>query len=516
MPRSRTIKSLFSLIFVRGMGIFLGLLISIFIANRLGAGEATDAFFFVRRLVTSFVESLKYVVTAVYVPPLIELFHNTKQDKLKEMWWKHLVKLSIVSVLMAALCAFAAPYIIPILGPGLQQKSVALATHLLRIIIFVVPFALLIAVMTSLLNASNIFSVPEFSAQLPRILMCFVLLFFIPPYGVVTMSWVMLIGTIFAFCTLFRPINKILNQCTGEKETNSKPTIYKIRKRVLPIVLMQIYPQASVWLDYAFASTVSVGSISVLTYGQRLVQLVPGLIAGSIVTIIYTRFSKHEISGDKELKKRSINETQRVGLFVLIPIVAFLFLCSEQIVNLFLNHGVFTAETVGITSSVMRSFAPAILFSFLTNVMIAAIYADRYAPHLKLALIVIICGFSSKLLGLILLIGKYGILSIGIASSISSGFVMVVIFILQDRYLNVRLELEDIVGIGKFFFATLCSIVCMINAKNMIHISQTGAISDKIFYLTWVGVVGFSVFGVVSVLLKANEIRLMKSYFLKK
>jgi len=207
---------------------------------------------------------------------------------------------------------------------------------------------------------------------------------------------------------------------------------------------MQGYGMLLVWIDYAFASTSGLGGVSALEYGQRLVQMLPGVIAGSIVTVMYTKFAQQKIyeQGRKELLS-SLVAAQRKGLMLLLPLTIFMSMSSDVIVNLVLNYGAFTDEAATTTAGVMSLYAPSIVFSFLTNIALAALYVDQNAPRIKITLIMVAVGLLSRALMNYYFVQQWGVLGISLAASLSGALVLLFIYPMMGRYWGPCLQKAD-------------------------------------------------------------------------
>jgi len=506
-PR-QILKSLASLLSIRGFGFLMSILLSVLLANRLGVTSDTDAFFLARRAMMGLVEALRQVITTVYIPPLLKAMHQPEDNDLAAAWRYHVGRLLVLALLAGVGLALLAPLLVAGLAPGFNTEHRALTTDLFRLLAFIIPLGLMAALFTSLMHATQRFALPEIAAQLPRLLAILSLLLLIPPLGVFSLTAAMVIGSAVGLLLLVGPTLRLLRQ--HRQDNHAPPSSageFKVRRRILPMLLLQGQNQAAVWIDVVFASLLGLGAVSILEYGQRLAELLPGLIGASIATVMYAEFSRRVVSGGVDALREQLINAKRAGLFVLLPLAAFLWIGAELIVDVVLHHGRFDQAAADTAVQVLRWYTPTSVFAFLASMMMAALFADNNAPHLRMTVLVAFSSVLLRLLCVALFSQLFGIAGIALAISVATGLMLLLMYPLLWRHWGPLIRATDVLAVGKLLIATTVAATVMITVRAWLPSETTLA---QLLSLAVIGLSGAATFIGASLLLQVKEIHIFK------
>lgn len=522
-PRSsfliRSAKSFFTLIVARGGGLVLSLVISVLLANRLGAVAGTDAFFLVRRLTTGVTEALRRVVIYAYIPPLVAMMRSSDGAVTGRLWRSHLIRNVALALLAAVLIALAAPWVIATIAPGFDAERSAIGTGLIHIFAFLIPAGLVLASMTSLLFASRRFGLPEFARALPRFLVVILLLFLVPPLGVTALAWVLLGGTVVVVLILIPSLRRVIRDNSATKDqasAGSTPAAtgdeaeLGVRGRALPIIIWQGYIQGSGWLDLAFASLLVVGGVSVLAYGQRLVQIIPAVLNFSLFTIMYTEFAHRAADGESQGLQRSVVACLRTGLFVLVPFMIFLWVAADQIVELLFHHGAFGDQATALTTSVVRWFSPMVVLMFFTNTLWLGLVADGTSQHLRMSTTVSSAGLLFRAGCLMLLAEPLGVIGIALAAILSSALVCGLAYRFAARQWGGVLRRGDLAVAARIVACALVSGALMYGVRAVAGVEPGAGVTERILVLAVLVTVGALSYLGAAALLGMEEISIAR------
>ncbi len=507
------LKSLVSLFSIRGIGLLMSILLSVLLANRLGASSATDAFFLARRVVMGIVEALRQVITTVYIPPMLKAINNPEDSSFVAAWRHHVRRLLVLASLGGVGLALLSPMLVAGLAPGFDSENRALTTDLFRLLSIILPLALLTALLTSLMHATRRFALPELAAQLPRLFVILTLLLFIPPLGVVSLAAAMIIGTTVGLILLIGPTLSQLRQYRQKKSTQTSTNEFKVQRRILPMLLLQGQNQACAWIDVAFASLLGLGAISLLEYGQRLAELLPGLIGASVATVMYAEFSQRVVSGGNEALREQLIKAKRAGMFVLLPLAGFLWISAELIIDIVLQHGSLDEAAADTAAQVLRWYTPTSIFAFVTSMMMAALFADHNASHLRITLLVAIASIVLRLLCVALFSQLYGIAGIALAISVATGLLLILAYPFFWHHWGPLIRATDLLAVGKMLLATAVAAVTMVTVREWLLPETT---LTQILSLAAVGLSGAATYLGASLLLQIRELDTLKELLLRK
>ncbi len=506
MSVRRIVGSIATVAATRGLGLVLALAISILLAGRLGAGTSTDAFFFARRLTTGLTEALSRVVGIVYIPGLVTALRSEKLGEVSLLWRRQLFQVVSLSLAGAVICALAAPLIVAGLAPGMEDERAALAIRLLRILVFLIPAGLFLAVSKSLLNAGRRFATPALMSLMPRILLVSCLLLFVPPLGVQFLGWALLAGSILAGAILLVVLSRQLPSMKKEGAVEAVAGAKDSGGRLWPSLLMHGYGQGIVWIDLAFASTVGAGGVSVLEYGTRLMSILPGLLSSSMLTVMYTEYSHHALDGAGRSMLRSLMRTTRGGLFILLPLVGLIVLLASDIVGLLLFRGAFDAEAAGLTVSVMQLLAPAMVLSFAANNLMSGLYADVTAPRMRILAITFSGSLICRVIAVSLLIGPLGIGGVALGNSLGSLCTLFLLYPQLGRCWGAFVTRSDIRNLAAIAAATAAALALVAYLRKLLGLPVESGTLVEAAALIGYGVLGAAVFFAGAALLRVKEI----------
>lgn len=510
MSLTRLVGKIAGVAFARGLGLVLALAVSVLLANRLGAGATTDAFFFARRLTVGVTEALRRVAGLVLVPGLVSALRSLSARDVARLWLQQLTRIVSISILAAIAGALFAPQIVRVLGPGLEAERAALAVRLIRILVFLIPAGLFVATSSGLLNAGRRYGVPAMLSMVPRLLVVISLLLFVPPMGVELLAWVLLIGSITAGLALYLIIRKVLPRLQAECASDTPSPPGETTGRLWPSLLLQGYAIAIVWIDLAFASTLGSGGLSVLEYGNRLMTILPGLLSTSLMTVMYTEYSHGAAEGNTGAMQRSLVQSARGGLFILVPLTGFFALWGDGIVRILLHHGAFGADTADLTTWVMRMIAPAVIFSFLSNILTSGLFADPKAPRMKMLGISMAVALVCRVVSIKMLIGPFGVSGIALGNSLASLCMLCVLYPMLKRLWGGFVTPSDFRGIAGIAAATGITLAIVHGVRLLSGFPQRSSLMTEALVMLGTAVVGGGAYLALAWILRFKELSVIK------
>ena len=510
MSLIRIVGSIVTVAVTRGLGLILALAISVLLAGRLGAGTSTDAFFFARRITVGLSEALSRVVSMVLIPGMVSALRSMRVEDIERLWRRQLIRISALSLFGASLAALLASPIVSVLGPGLEGDRAALAVRVFRIMLFLIPTALFLAVSKTLFEAGRRFGVPAVLSLLPRTMVVACLLLLVPPWGVESLAWAFVAGSVLAGLILLVLLVRRLAALQGQCATNAATAVKDAGGRLWPSLLIHGHGQGVVWIDLAFASMVGTGGLSVLEYGNRLMTVLPGLLSTSLVTVMYTEYSHRSLDGSGGSLQRSLMRTTRGGLFLLVPLIGLIALLGDDIVALLLHRGAFDAESAMLTVGVMRFIAPAMVFSFISNNLLSALYADPVAPRLKIPGIALSAALVFRVVFLLVIVGPMGITGVALGDSLSSLCLLLALYPLMRRHWGDFLTRSDARSVAGIAVSTGVSLLIVYGLREWLGSAREAGVLARVLVLLGYGGLGAGCYFALAALLRLKELTAAK------
>lgn len=368
-----------------GFGVVSSFIIDISIAALFGLGSHTDAFF-----VAAAIPLLTYVIfnnfaELVLVPVLVSW-----REKLKQSMWEPfsiLLNLTVSGLLVIVMFGLAFSEVLFFAtGPGLPPSAYRLATHLGRIMLFLVPLNGVTALCRAMLNSMKEFAASASSNFLRNLV---VLAF---------LSWALIgarsiekaaLGYLFAGVVQCITLIFILHRrgfrfhLTLDLRNDEVQTV--VRTAAFPLFSFSIN-QSNEIVERILASFLAPGSLSALIYARRIAAAIVNVFMNSITSAIIPSLSAFAVREDAEELERTLEQGIKVILSIALPITTLLLVLNEPLVRIAFLRGAVTQSNIQLVASILLVYAVALPFLGLNQLLIAPHYAlqDTRTPTIHL------------------------------------------------------------------------------------------------------------------------------------
>ena len=360
----------------------LGLLREVVFARWFGASAATDAFFvafkipnFLRRLFAEGSFSL------AFVPILSEYREKGDEQALKSLIDAVTGTLLSVLLLITAIGIFAAPVIMMVFAPGWYidgRDSFELATHMLRITF---PYILLIsltALAGGILNTFERFLLPALTPALLNIsfitaAVCFSDQFEQP---VEVLAWAVLVAGVLQLLVQVPTLAKhglLPRPRWGWKHSG----VRRILKLMIPTLIGSSVAQINLLFDTLIASFLIVGSVSWLSYSDRLMEFPIGVFGVALSTVILPSLARKHTATDKQAFSATIDWALRLALIITIPAAVALAVLAVPLLATMFQYQAFTADDVFMSSLSLMAYAAGLPAFIAIKVLAPGFYARQ-------------------------------------------------------------------------------------------------------------------------------------------
>ena len=366
---------MFALLF----GQIMGLVSKILIADTFPATEL-DAFFSANRVSeTLFTLIAAGALGSAFLPTFTGLLVKDQ----KPAAWKLASSLSNLIALVLSLAAlmvsmFAPQIVRYLLAPGLSRDPVifALTVDLLRIQSVAAVLFGLGGLAIGVLNAHQIFFIPQLTAGMYQIGQIFGVLVLARWLGIYGLAWGVVIGA-----ALFLLIQiPALSNLHGEYSFSlgwKNPDVIKVFQLMGPRVFGTAIVQLNFWVNNNLASRMTEGSIQGLSYAFTLMVMAQAAIAQSVAIAAMPTFSAQHALGKLDELRSSLASALR-GMFLLaLPASLGLILLARPIVSLLFERGEFSADVAQMTAWALIWYAAGLVGHSIMEVLTRAFYAQQ-------------------------------------------------------------------------------------------------------------------------------------------
>ncbi len=185
---------------------------------------------------------------------------------------------------------------------------------------------------------------------------------------------------------------------------------------VFPIFLGKAITQLNTMVDRTIASVLPEGSVSALSYANRITGFVTAVFVVSVATAIFPQLSRFSATNNIRKMKRSFATSAGLMSLIVLPISAGAMVFSREIVTLLFLRGAFTEQDVEATAQVLFFYSLGLLAFSIKDVMLNVFYAlqDTKTPTVNSVLALVI----NTVLN-ILLLKPLGVKGLALATTLS-------------------------------------------------------------------------------------------------
>ena len=330
-------------------GRLLGLVRDVVVAYFFGAQAETDAFFLAYKvpyllalvvstaLLVAFVPLFSHRIATGHKDEALGLFVN--MGKVAGM---ALIGISVVLVALA-------PWVVPLVGFGFSASTKDLAVYLFRLLMIGFVFAGLTGLVTGMLNSLRRFALAAFSSVIGTVATLAITVVFARPLGITALAVGTAVGWIVGLGVVMFGIRDQGVDYRARVQWRD-PALREAAGMVWPVLIGSAVGAVAIFSDQILGSLLAVGSVSSLSYADKLFQVPLGLFVAGITVPIFPLLSEQVAAKAPERVKATLSFALRLMAFLLIPCMVGFILLRYAIIGLIFEHGKFTADDTSRTA----------------------------------------------------------------------------------------------------------------------------------------------------------------------
>ena len=482
----------------------LGYVRDILIAVFLGAGPLADAFFVAFRIPNTFRRLFSEgTFNAAFVPSYSALLGK---KKLSENFANNIFNLLILGLFfLVIIIEIMMPLFVFLIAPGFEgdPQKMELAITLTRITF---PFLLFISLgsfFSAILNSHNKFAIASATPIILNIVLIGVLFFgkILNDQLVHYLSYGVTISGIIQFIFLYFFTKKYFSP---KLKFNIKidQKIKTFFKKLLPSIFSSGVTQINILVGTIIASF-QAGAVSYLYYADRVYQINLAIAGIAIGTVILPQLSKY-VQNSKENKINLIqNKALELSLFLSIPAAIALLIASEEIISSLFGYGSFEEVSVKNSAKALFYFGLGLPAFSLIKVFSTFFFARH---NTKIPFYISLVSVLLNIFISIIFFREIGFLIIPIATTISSWFNAILLFILLKKE---KLFSFNLIFINRFIKILVTSITMGIFFNYLINFFKDELVYEEIFksaYLMVAVILGLIFYILMAIFIKAFKI----------
>ena len=293
---------------------------------------------------------------------------------------------AIVTVLGILLSRFIVPFFFKADADAAILAEASLLTKIMFPYLFVVSIA---AFFQGILNGCNIFAPSGFTPVLFNAIVVLITYILTPQLpnsdglpqealAARAMSFGVITGGCFQALFQWPFVKKTgwKTTLTGLKNAFSNPGTKKVISLIVPTIIGMAAYQLNDVVSTALAGNVGTGTVASLQYSLRLQELILGIFAVSIGTVILPDLSGLAKKQKWEEFNNMLTQAIKIIALICIPVTFYSLVCGKDLISLVYKTKSFNDDSVAMTLSVFRFHIAGLFFIAVNRILSPAFYAQ--------------------------------------------------------------------------------------------------------------------------------------------
>ena len=383
-----------------------GLVRELLIASSFGASAMTDAFNVAFRIPNLFRRLFaEGAFSQAFVPVLAANKAQHGEAATKLLIDRVATLLSWILLLTCIIGVVAAPLLVWAMASGLQQepRGYDAAVVMTRWMFPYIAFMSLVALSSGVLNTWRHFAVPAATPVLLNVSMIgaawlgapwFTSMGIEPVYALgvgVMLGGVLQLGVQVPALLRLGLLPKIGFTVSALRAAWAEPGSKRIAKLMVPALLGVSVAQISLLINTQIASHLTPGSVSWLTYADRLMEFPTAMLGVAIGVVLTPQLAAAKGEGDDAKYSAMLDWGLRIVVLLAVPCAVALLTFSEPLVATLYHYGAFTDRDVQQTTTALMGYGAGLLGLVAIKVLAPGFYASQnIKTPVKIAVVVLV------------------------------------------------------------------------------------------------------------------------------
>jgi len=402
----------------------LGLVREQIFAVTLGAGAYSDAFLAAFRIPNLLRDLFaEGALSTAFVPTYVKTLRNESRAAAIALANRVVTTLAFyLGALALVAMAFPEP-VVHLVATGFSPAKAELTATLVRIMMPFLPVISLAVVAMGALNAEEKYTSPALASSmfnLVAIIGGIVVWLVVSSPVTAVIAW--------ACLTLVGGVAQLVVQVPSLWRTGFRPRLLpdlrlrdpgtrRIATLMAPATLGVAAVQVNVVINSSFASLISDGALSWLSYAFRLMQLPIGVFGVAVATTALTHLSRDAAGQDWDALRGTLRRGLRMVLFLTVPSTVGLALLGVPIIRLIFEHGRFSSDATIQTARALSGYAIGLVAYAAIKVVAPAFYA---LGRTRVPVIASVTAVAANLLWNILTFRRFGHVGLAVGTSVAA------------------------------------------------------------------------------------------------
>ncbi|MCL2243950.1 MAG: murein biosynthesis integral membrane protein MurJ [Treponema sp.] len=422
----------------------LGLLREVTKASLLGTSALSDAFSVAFMLPNLFRRLFaEGSISVAFIPTFKEYLLENNREKTQEFLSCFFTFLTFLLIIIVIIGILAAPLLVRLIGIDEFDETVLLT----RIMFPFLALISLAALYQGVLNSHHIFT-PSGLAPIILNVVTILCAYGLSPFTknpARAMAAGILIGGFLGIVIQFPFVLKQGHSFffTNLKRAVTNPGTRKVLRLISPTIIGMAAYQLNDLVSTTLAGRAGEGVVSSIQYSLRLQELILGIFAVSIGTVLLPNLANYAKSSQWEIFNKRLISAMNIIALITIPVTFFSLMEGECLIRVLYQNRNFDETSVSLTLSAFYFLMPGVFFIALNRIIAPAFYAQSDTKSPTFAGI---ASFGANICLAIILVRPLKGAGIALALSLASviNTVLLLVFLKRNQNISCGFKLGSI------------------------------------------------------------------------
>lgn len=373
MSSSNLAKSSIIVSILLAVGYLVSFVKESIIANYFGVSADVDAYTIAITIPVVLFSIVTVSIRSVIIPIYSDLIYNKTEDEAGRFISNTLCCLGGVILILVVAMEIGADLLTTIFAPGFNPKTHNLSTYLLRITLPSIFFTVINDVLVGVLNVHKRFIAPSCSVFFLNIGLILSIIFLNFKFGIGAAAIGYIVGG--GLSVLYMSILSVKVFHFRLVVDLKDELLVRTIKQTIPVVWSTSISEVNAVINRMIASFLFVGSISALSYSNKINSIFISFFITAVATIIYPLYAESAAKKNVEQLSYRINFTLSLYTMILLPIVFGVLCFRKEIVSVAFARGEFDPSAVATTSSLLGCYSLGLLFMSFRETLTKVFYS---------------------------------------------------------------------------------------------------------------------------------------------
>jgi putative peptidoglycan lipid II flippase len=396
------------------------------IAMQFGTSDALDAFLIAFVLPAFAINLIGGSLNAALIPTYIQVQAQEGTQAAQHLLSSVMVWTIGVLVALSVVLALTSPYLFPLMGSGFTADKLALVQSLYYLMLPTLVLSGIATIWSALLNACDRFALAAIVPLATSLVTVLIVVGMAERWDSYTIALGMVLGALVETAVLGWGLSRegvsLMPRWHG-----ASPAVKQVLGQYVPMVAGAFLMGGVNLVSQSMAAMLSPGSVSALSYGNKVTNLMLGIGALAVSTAVLPHFSRMVAVRDWRGLRHTLLTYSRWLLIGTLPVTVALIYYSESVVALVFQRGAFSAADTHLVGQIQVMYLlqiPLYVVSMLFVRLISALKANQvfiWGNAINLSMCILLT---------YVLMQQFGVIGIALATSlmylISCGFLLCV------------------------------------------------------------------------------------------